>query len=339
MPNQSDRAAGPVAMGPWELGRNDSFVLSAVQALSRAIDRSVQAITMLVGDDTEGLRFRFWTTDHPIDLAIVAEDSANAFGSLTALLLADEDQYLHEEILVGPPPPDIDRWAGRLLYLTPPLAAAMPHLIPPTPITDSPDPDLTMTALDRENLHTLRAHQASLGHITPDMHAVALRTGEQELRLRVFAADPTGDTTTTHTTARIADRLARLLPSGHAPIVTELVPGLPPTDNRLRTLGRMIYWGKDLSPASRRIELLLDLRRTAGREQARHPEPRRRPVSRPARCLMGANTLAAIGARRRSPRVDASPGRTPHRQRGCGSTAPRSGRCHSLACPAPRLAY
>jgi hypothetical protein len=223
------------------LGRQDSYVLDAVHVLLGGIDRCVLAVTMHVGDDTDGLRFRFWAVGHPVEIAEVADDIDEALFCLDALLNPDFALPLHQELLTGPPPPDIDRWAGRLLYLTPDLAAAMPHLVPTSPVTDSPPPDPAMTPLDRENLYTLHAHQASLGHITPTLYVLALHTSDTELRLRAWTTDHDHDTAAL---ARIAERLHHLLPPAHPPIRAEILPGSPPSDRRRNQRGRVIYCDK-----------------------------------------------------------------------------------------------
>lgn len=227
-------------MSRWRLGHQDSYVLTAIEALAGEIDRRVHAITVHVGEDTEGLRFRFWVHDHPVALAEVAEDADDALGDLDAMLQPDPVQCISEEILPGPPPPDIDGWAGRLLYLTPALATEMPHLIPATPVSDSPAPEPGMTNLEWENFYTVCAHQASLGHITATMNALTLHISEDQLGLRVWTAEPADRAVT----AQIAHRLHLLLPSDHLPITTEHFSGTRSTTEPAARTERIIFWEK-----------------------------------------------------------------------------------------------
>ena len=90
--------------------RENSYVLTAMQALLGLIDRSVEAVALHVEDDT--LYLRFWTHG---DASVIAEDGSEAIGDMEGLYGPDLPQVF-VEVRTGNPPADAHEWAGQFLY-------------------------------------------------------------------------------------------------------------------------------------------------------------------------------------------------------------------------------
>jgi len=92
------------------LARENSYVLTAVQALLGRIDPSVEAVALRFEGDR--LYLRFWAHGDP---SVAATDGAETIGEMEGLYGPDLPQ-IDVEVRPGSPSKDAQEWAGRFLY-------------------------------------------------------------------------------------------------------------------------------------------------------------------------------------------------------------------------------